>query len=466
MQVNETANKGLKRAYKVIVGADEIDNKVQAKLKELGARVHVPGFRSGKAPMAILRQRYAGHVLGEVLEKTVHEVTEGLLTERSLRPAAQPKLDIVSYDEGKDLEFSVELEVMPDVGDLDFSVLKITRPVAEVDDKAVDEALARIAAGQNNTEVVSTARKSKAGDVAVIDFHGKIDGVDLPGGKGEDHHLELGSGSFIPGFEDQVIGAKAGDSLTVNVSFPDDYHATHLAGKAAEFAVTVKELRQSVPVKIDDELAKMAGKDSLEDLKQMIRDQLAKEYAEVSRNKAKQALLDSMANSYEITIPEVMAEEEFKAIWGQVEHAKEHGHPDPDDAGKSDEQLRSEYRTLSNRRVKLGLLLTETGGRTQIEVTQQDINQAIMKEMTRFPGQEQAVINYYTKNKQALDSLRAPLYEDKVVDFILERAKVTDKKVSVEDLYAEDAPAQKSASEDKPAKKAPAKKKAAAKAEA
>ncbi|OFX07590.1 MAG: trigger factor, partial [Alphaproteobacteria bacterium RIFOXYD12_FULL_60_8] len=349
MQVNETANKGLKRAYKVIVGADEIDNKVQAKLKELGARVHVPGFRSGKAPMAILRQRYAGHVLGEVLEKTVHEVTEGLLTERSLRPAAQPKLDIVSYDEGKDLEFSVELEVMPDVGDLDFSVLKITRPVAEVDDKAVDEALARIAAGQNNTEVVSTARKSKAGDVAVIDFHGKIDGVDLPGGKGEDHHLELGSGSFIPGFEDQVIGAKAGDSLTVNVSFPDDYHATHLAGKAAEFAVTVKELRQSVPVKIDDELAKMAGKDSLEDLKQMIRDQLAKEYAEVSRNKAKQALLDSMANSYEITIPEVMAEEEFKAIWGQVEHAKEHGHPDPDDAGKSDEQLRSEYRTLSNR---------------------------------------------------------------------------------------------------------------------
>lgn len=436
MQLIETNTEGLKRSFKVTVPAADLAGKVTAKLTEIGKTVRLPGFRAGKVPMALLRQRYAKSVMGEVLENMVQETVDKAISERDLHPAMQPKIEITAFPEGGDLEFTVDMELLPEITHQDFSALKLDRPRADVEDTALDQALSRIASGQKRTEVVSEIREARAGDTAVIDFTGRTGDTPISGGAGTDHHLELGSNSFIPGFEDALIGKKAGENVTFNVTFPEAYHA-ELAGKEATFDVLIKELRQNATSTVDEGLAKAFGLDSLDALRQAVREQLERDHDVASRTKLKRALLDALADGYSFELPSSVVDMEFDAIWKQLEQAKTDGQIDPEDQGKSDDTLKEEYRKVAERRVRLGLILADVGRKNNITVTQDDLNRALMAEAGRYPGQEQMVIQYYRKNPEALNSLQAPLFEDKVVNFILEMATVTDKTVTATELLGE-----------------------------
>lgn len=499
MQVNETLNEGLKREFTIVVPASEIDAELNGRLAELAPRMSLPGFRPGKVPPTLLKARYGDSLLGEILEKAVNSNTEMALSERGLRPAVQPRVEITAYDKGKDLEYTVSVELMPEIEPVDFASMTVERTVAAVDDKAVDEALDRMAGQQKDSEPVTEERGAAEGDVVVIDFEGKIDGVPFDGGTAQDHHLELGSNSFIPGFEGQLVGAKTGETRDVTVSFPADYQASHLAGKEAVFTVTLKELRAPKPVAIDDAFAQRFGLDTLDALRSAVREQMQGEFAEAARAKTKRTLLDALAERHSFAVPPGMVEEEYRGIVHQVvahsgeagqeqghdhDHDHDHGHDhdhdhgndehhdhsgDPSEDEKISEEDRAEYRQIAERRVRLGLLLSEVGRMNNIQVTDEEVTSAIRSQAGRFPGQEKFVFEYYQKNPQALAQIRAPLFEDKVVDFILEMATVTEKQVTPEQLFADDdddASEAAAASEEKPAKKAkPKAKKAKAKAD-
>lgn len=489
MQVNETLNEGLKREFTIVVPASEIDAELNGRLAELAPRMSLPGFRPGKVPPTLLKARYGDSLLGEILEKAVNTNTEMALNERGLRPAVQPRVEITAYDKGKDLEYKVSVELMPEIEPVDFASLSVEQTVATVDDKAVDEALARMAGQQKDSEPVTETRGAAEGDVVVIDFEGKIDGAPFDGGAAQDHHLELGSDSFIPGFEGQLLGAKVGEARDVTVSFPADYQASHLAGKEAVFTVTAKELRAPKPVAIDDAFAQRFGLDTLEALRSAVREQMQGEFAEAARAKTKRSLLDALAAKHSFGVPPGMVEEEYRGIVHQVvahsgretehadahdlghdhnhEHEREHGHePEaaehhdhsghPSEDEKISEEERAEYRQIAERRVRLGLLLSEVGRLNNIQVTDEEVTNAIRSQAARFPGQEKFVFEYYQKNPQALAQVRAPLFEDKVVDFIMEMATVTEKQVTPEQLFADDDDddAAASADEVKPSKKA------------
>lgn len=469
MQVTETNVDGLKREFKIIVPADEIQNKMEGRLKELSSQIRMPGFRPGKVPLSLMKKKYGPSVMGEVLEATVQDSTQKTLSERDLKPAMQPKIEIVSFDDGKDLEFTLAVELLPDIGEFDFGKVELERPKVAVSEQEVDDALKRIAENRKTSEEVTSKRKSKKGDILEIDFVGRIGGEEFQGGKGEGYDLELGSGTFIPGFEDQLVGAKAGDHTTVTVTFPEDYHAKDLAGKEAEFEVTVKALKEPKVPDIDDAFAESVGMENLEALRKAVRDQIEKEYASVARNRVKRQLLDKLAEMADFDVPPGMVDMEFDAIWKQIEEAKQNDDLDEEDKGKSDDELKAEYRALAERRVRLGLLLADVGQKNNIQVTQEDLNRAIMQEAMRFPGQEQAVFQYFQNNEQALNQLRAPIYEDKVVDYILELAKVEEKEVTPEELTAEPETGgneTKAKSGKKASRKPAAKKQAAAKEEA
>ncbi|WP_033069829.1 trigger factor [Thalassospira australica] len=477
MQVTETKNEGLAREFKVVVPAAQIEEKVVAKLDEIKDQVRLPGFRPGKIPAKLLRQRYGQAVMGEILEAAVNENTGKVLADNELRPAVQPKIEVTKFDEGGDLEFDIAVEVIPAIEAMDFKKLKLTREVVELDDSKVNETLERIASAQGTTEPLKRKRKSKAGDVVVIDFLGKIDGEAFEGGKAEDYELELGSGSFIEGFEDQLTGVNAGDELVVKVKFPDEYGAAELAGKDAEFDVTVKEIKEKKAAELDDELAKKLGQDSLDALKEAIRTDYGREYESVARQKMKRQLLDALAENHSFDLPVSLVDNELEGIIGQIKQAREAGQEDEETKGKSEEELTEEFREIAERRVLLGLLLAEVGRENDIQVTQEDVNKALVTEAQKYPGQEQQVIEFYKNNPQALQGLQGPVYEDKVVDYIVELAKVEDKTVTVEELLkpeeedeapkkksaAKKAPAKKDAEKKAPAKKAPAKKAAAKK---
>lgn len=493
MQVNETLNEGLKREFTIVVPASEIDAELNGRLAELAPRMSLPGFRPGKVPPTLLKARYGDSLLGEILEKAVNTNTEMALTERGLRPAVQPRVEITAYDKGKDLEYKVSVELMPEIEPVDFASLTVERTVAAVDDKAVDEALERMAGQQKDSEPVTEERGAAEGDVVVIDFEGKIDGVPFDGGTAQDHHLELGSNSFIPGFEGQLVGAKVGESRDVTVSFPADYQASHLAGKEAVFGVALKELRAPKPVAIDDAFAQRFGLDTLDALRGAVREQMQGEFSEAARAKTKRTLLDALAERHDFAVPPGMVEEEYRGIVHQVvahsgeagqeqghdhdhdhDHAHDHAHEqdhhdhsgDPSEDEKISEEDRAEYRQIAERRVRLGLLLSEVGRMNNIQVTDDEVTNAIRSQAQRFPGQEKFVFEYYQKNPQALAQIRAPLFEDKVVDFILEMATVTEKQVTPEQLFADDdddTSEAAAASEEKPAKKAKAKAKPKAK---
>ena len=449
MEITETKAEGLTREFKIVVPADAIESQVSTRLQELVHTVQLPGFRPGKVPMFLLRKRYGPSVMGEVLERTVNESSQKAMSDRGLRLARQPKIEIASFKDGSDLEYTMAIELMPDIGVVDFSKIKLERMVVEADEGEVDRVLERLSKGHGTPEAIATDRKSTAADILLIDFVGTIGGEEFPGSKAEGYLLELGSGSFIPGFEDQLVGAKAGDQLKVEVTFPETYGATDLAGKDAVFNVHVRELHEPRPAPIDDELGKKVGLDGLDDLKRSIHEEHEREFKVIARSRLKRDLLDTFAETYDFEVPPAMAEHEFEQIWQHYEqrrkggdhdhdhdHAHDHDHDQEEDefAGKSEDEIKEEFRSMADRRVRLGLLLAEIGHQNNIEVSEEDLNRGMAAEAQRYPGQEQAVLEHFRKTPDALQSLRAPLYEEKVVDFILEMANITDKTVPVEEL--------------------------------
>lgn len=437
MQITETSADGLKREYKVVIPAKDIEKKVESRLQELGRTLRLPGFRPGKVPMPLLKQRYGQSVMGEVLESTVTDSSHKALHERGLRPAMQPKVEVTSFGEGGDLEYKLAVELIPDFEPVDFATIEVERIVAAVDDAAVDDALQRIADSNRTSEPVTEERAAETGDIVVIDFDGSVDGEAKPGMKGEGHELELGSGQFIDTFESQLVGAKAGDHRTVTVTFPTEYHAAELAGREAVFEVDVKELRRPKRPELNDDFAKTLGFDDLGALKTAVSERIANEYGQVSRERLKRALLDRLAERHDFPVPASMVDLEFDAIWKRVDEERKAGRLTGEDAEKSEEQLRDEYRKIAERRVRLGLLLSEVGRRNNVQISQDEINRALIAEAQRYPGSERQVLEFFKNNPRAIDNLRAPLFEDKVIDYILELAKVNERQVSIEELLRE-----------------------------
>ncbi|MEZ5935049.1 MAG: trigger factor [Alphaproteobacteria bacterium] len=431
MQVKEISAEGLKRAYEVVVGAAEIEERVDKRLGELKKTIKMPGFRPGKVPVTLLKKQYGRSVMGEVLEQAVNEGSQQAINDNELKPALRPKIEVKSFEDGKDLEFSMELEVLPDVPKVDLKDIELTRLKAEVSDEAMADALANFSKRFQEYEAPAEARPSQEGDRVTIDFLGKVDGEPFDGGKAEDYPLVLGSGSFIPGFEDQLIGKAVDEEVEVKVSFPESYGAENLAGKDAVFEVKVKGIEAPKPIELSDDLAKGQGFDDLEALKTAIRETMERDYNNVSRARIKRALLDHLAEKVKFDVPAGMVDLEFDAVWKQIEDELK---KDPEQTDKSEDELKAEYKDIAERRVRLGLILSDIGQANELQVEQAELNQAMMEQIRRFPGQEKQVFEYFQKNPQAVEQLRAPIYEDKVVDFILEMAKVEDKTIPVEEL--------------------------------
>jgi trigger factor len=476
MQVTQISGDGLSRVYGVTVGATELGEKLTAKIAEIAPRLNLRGFRPGKVPAAHVRRIYGKALMGEVVDETINETSKQVLEENNLRVATQPDLKPQSnMDEviagHEDLAYELNVEVMPDFEPLDVTGLKLERPVYAPTQGEIDEALAELATQSRIYEPrEGKAAKAKDGDQVTIDFVGRIDGEAFEGGTAEDAQLVLGSGQFIPGFEEQLVGAKAGDELTVKVSFPEDYSVERLKGQAAEFEVKVKGVSAPVETGPDDALAERLGMSDLEALKNALKVNIESQYAGQTRMKLKRALLDQLDTGHDFPLPPRMVEAEFATIWGQVEAEKERGELAPEDEGKSEEQLQAEYRKIAERRVRLGLILAEIGRRNNVAVTEQELGEALRQEALRYGAQAQQIFDLLKNNPNAQAQLRAPIFEEKVVDLILGRAEVTDKPVTKDELMAEDdlpegyTDASKSA-DAKPAKAAKGKAKAA-KAEA
>lgn len=457
MKITEVKSEGLKKEYKVVVPAADFEAKIDAKINQIAKTAKLPGFRAGKAPFAMLKKKYHDSVIGEVVEDAVREGTAEVIAQNKLRPATQPDVKITAFSDGKDLEFDVNLENIPEIKLGDFSKIKLEKLMAEVPAEEVEKALKYISEAHKETVTVA-GKKAAKGDVVMIDFVGSVDGKEFQGGKGNNYPLELGSGSFIPGFEDQLIGAEAGSHVDVKVKFPENYHAKDLAGKDSVFAVEVKEVREPKKIELNDEFAKSVGAESLDKLKEDIKNRIKADYENASRMKIKRQLLDILDKEYKFESPVSLVDAEYKAIVDQYEQAKKYNQLDASEKEKTEEELLKEYKDIALRRVKLGLLLSEVGQNAQISIKPEDINAAIMNEAKKYPGQEKAVLDYYLKNKAAVDGLKAPIFEEKIVDYIIGQADVAEKIVSVEDLYNFNDDA-------KPAKK-PAAKKATEKAAA
>ena len=442
MQVQETLAEGLKREYRITVPAKDLDGRINTKLDEIKDKVKINGFRPGKVPAAHLKRLYGRSVFGEVLQELMTEANRQIVDEKNVKLAMQPKVslpedekEVEEISEGRaDLTYKVEMEVLPEIVVGDLKAIAIEKPVADVPDEEVQETLDRIVLQNATYEPKDGAAADK--DKVVIDFVGSIDGVEFEGGKGEDHPLILGSGQFIPGFEEQLVGVKAGDAKDVKVSFPADYRATDLAGKEAVFKVNVKGIEAPKEAALDDEFAKQLGMESADKLKETVREQIASGYTQASRQRMKRSLLDALDATHKFELPPTLVEQDFANIWAQVEKELVTG-GDKVREGKTDDQLKAEYRTISERRVRLGLLLAEIGEKNNIQVTNDEVTKAVVDRARQFPGQEQMVWEFYQKNAEALAELRAPIFEEKVVDYIVELAKVTEKKVSKDELFAD-----------------------------
>lgn len=463
MQVKELKNEGLNRELEVIVSAKDIDVHIDERLQEVGKTLKVPGFRPGKVPMNILKQRYGKAILGEVLEIAVNKSTREAMEKQGIRPAYQPKIEVKEFDEGKDLKFTMAVETLPEITVMDLKTIKVEKPVTKPTAEAIDEAIGRIAKQSRATEVVSEKRAAKTGDILVINFKGRTadDNKEHAGMAAEGTYLELGSGQFIPGFEDQLTGKKVGDKVEVKVTFPTPYHSKDLEGRDAIFDTEITELRETVTAKIDDEFAKKFGMDSVDALRKAIEEQMGGEYGQFSRMKLKRALLDVLDDSHSFEVPQGMLDMEYQNIRQQIVMERQAEVKD----GKLDltDEEEEELQAIAERRVRLGMILSEIGRSANIQITNQELQRAVIAEAQKYPGQEAAVFEYFRKNPHAVDHLRAPVFEDKVVDYVLELATVTEKTVSLEDLTADDEESYlesrkaKKGGEKKPAKKAAAK---------
>lgn len=440
MQVTETISEGLKRGFAITVPASDIEDKRTKRLVELGKTVKLHGFRPGKVPMAVVRQRFGTAIMSEVLEESVNAATQQVLTDRGLRAATQPKVDVTSLDEKKDLEFTVELELLPEIPMPEFAALQLTRLKATPAEEAIDKAVDEIAKRQRELEPVTDDRGAQNGDTLTVDFLGKVDDVAFPGGAGADVPIELGGAGFIPGFSEGMEGMRAGEERRISVTFPEAYHAPDLAGKAATFDITAKKLEQPKPMALDDTLAEKLGFETMEELRKLISQQIQREYDGITRMRIKRELLDKLAKEASFPVPQSMVEAEFQQIWQRVEADMKAGKLDDDDKDKDEDTLKSEYRAIAERRVRLGLLLSEIGRANGIQVGNDEMTRAMRTEAGRYPGQEQQVLEFFRKNPQAAESLRGPIFEDKVIDFILELAKVEERSVTPDELAAEPSP--------------------------
>ena len=441
MQITETLADGLKHDFRVVVPAEDLRSKIDDKLAEYGANMRLPGFRPGKAPLKILRQRFGRAVEGEILEDTINRGTQQAIEERGLKPAVMPQIDMVSdlangLPAGTDLEYTVSVEALPDIEPIDFASLELERLEAEPAEEVVEEEIGLIAQRTAELTPVEDGRAAAEGDTLTIDFEGKIDGEAFAGGAAEDYEIELGTGEFIPGFEDQLVGACAGESRDVEVEFPEEYNAAHLAGKAAVFSVEVKEIRERKAADPDDEMAKRVGFDDLAALRQSVIDRIKGHYGGVARMIVKRQLFDRLEEEHDFPLPESMVETEFGSIWGEIERRLEESDAEEVREGKTDDELKDEYRKVAERRIRLGLLLAEVGRQNNIEVNQEDLQRAMASQIQQFPGQEEVVLDFYRKNPSALSQFEGPILENKVVEFILELAQVTTREVSAEELIA------------------------------
>ncbi|CAN5773250.1 trigger factor [soil metagenome] len=448
MQVTELSAEGLKRQLKIVVPAGDLSAKVDERLAEMARTAALPGFRPGKVPVGLLKKQYGQALFGEAVEQAVNTSTAKAIEDRGLKPALQPRVDLKQLEEGKDIEFEVVIEVLPEIGKLDFSGVELERLKAVVPEKDVEEAIDRIAKANREQKPVDPPRPAQKGDSIKLDFVGSVDGKEFPGGAAQDYTLELGSGSFIPGFEDQILGAEIGKTVDVKVTFPADYGAPELAGKDAVFKCTIKEIQEFVDKPADDELAKKSNFENLEAMRKAVGERIGQDYAQVSRSMVKRQLLDKLAEEHKFAVPEGLVDGEFDAIWQRIEEAKKNGQKVEEDEDK----MRKEYRDIAERRVRLGLLLADVGRSNNIDVTPEELNQAVMREAMRYPGQERQVLEFYGKNAELKDRLRAPIFEEKTVDFILELAKVSEKSVTPEELLkaAREAEEAEAGEEDKP----------------
>lgn len=446
MQVTETLSEGLKREYKVVVPAAELDAKVNARLDELKDRVQIRGFRPGKVPVSHLRRMYGRATMAEVIETTVRDTNNQIVSERGYKLAADPKVTLPTEEsavqqliDGKsDLDYTMAIEIVPPIELGDFKTIKLTKLTSEVTDGEIDDGIKRIADQNKPFMPKADGEKAAQGDRVVISYAGTIDGVAFEGGTGDDAPVLIGSNTFIPGFEDQLVGIAKGETRTLKVKFPEHYQAEHLAGKDAEFVVTAKSLEAPGTVSVDDEFAKTLGLESLAKLRDAVKDSLAREHTGMSRQKLKRGLLDALDKMHKFDPPPSLVEEEFDRVWKSVLQEMETEKKTFADENTTEEKAKAEYRAIAERRVRLGLVLAEIGEKNNITVTDEELNRAVMERVRQFPGQEQRVYEYFRKTPQAVASLRAPIFEEKVVDFLLELATVTENKVSREELYKED----------------------------
>ncbi|MDM8165320.1 trigger factor [Roseovarius sp.] len=433
MQVTETQNEGLKRAYKMVLTAQELDDKVMDKLKEAQPDIEMKGFRKGKVPLPLLKKQFGQRVLGEAMQEAVDGAMSQHFEDKGERPAGEPAVKMVNEDwkEGDDVEVEMSYEALPEVPEVDFKSVKIERMVVKPDDGAVDDALKSLAENAQNFEDRKKGTKAKDGDQVVIDFVGRVDGEAFEGGSAEDYPLVLGSNSFIPGFEEQLVGVKQDEEKVVTVNFPDEYQAEHLAGKEAEFTCTVKAVKAPAPAEIDDDLAQKYGSDSLDALKEQIKERLEQEYAGASRAVMKRKLLDELDKKVDFELPPSMVEAEAKQIAHQLWHDE---NPDVQGHDHPEVEPTEEHTKLAERRVRLGLLLADIGQKAKVEVTDAEMTQAVMEQARQYPGQERQFFEFVQQNPQMRQQLRAPIFEDKVIDYIVELADVTEKEVTKDEL--------------------------------
>jgi trigger factor len=444
MQVTETLADGLKRELTITIPATDLSAKLDDKLSSLKSQVRLPGFRPGKVPVSHLKKVYGKQAMAEVINDTLNESTNAAIAERKEKPASEPKFtlpedekkaeDIIAGKE--DLEIAVAYEIIPVFEVKDFSGIEIERPVVDVTDEMLDERMKQIAS--SNVSYKAVKRKAKNDDQVTFDFLGKVDGEAFDGGAAEGFKLVLGSGQFIPGFEEQMVGLKAGDEKTLQVTFPEDYQAENLAGKDATFDVTVHEVGAPEDPVIDDAFATNLGLESLDKLKEAVKSQLENEYGQKTRMKVKRQLLDALDEAYDFDLPPSLVDQEFEGVWKQVTDDLERAGRTFEEEDTTEDKAKEEYRVLAERRVRLGLLLAEVGGQNDVQVTNEELQRAVVARAQQFPGQEREVIEFFQKNPQQLAGVRAPIFEDKVIDFILELANVTDKSVDPKDLEDED----------------------------
>ncbi|MFA5956232.1 trigger factor [Hyphomicrobium sp.] len=442
MQVTETAREGLKRTLQVVVGQAELSERFASRLDELKDRVQIKGFRRGKVPVAHLKKLYGKSLMQEVMEQTLNDTSAQAIKDRNERPAQQPKVELVDFNEElfdkiasgeSDLAYNMSFEVLPPIPLADLKSLKLEKLVADVDDAALDKALANLAE-RNTAYDIEEGRAASEGDLVTLDFLGKIDGEAFEGGAAEGQSLTIGKKQFIPGFEEGVTGMKAGDEKVVSATFPAEYPVAALAGKTADFDVKVKGVSKPRTPAVDEDFAKGVGAESLEQLRGFISEQIKREYDQASRQKLKRELLDAIDAAHTFELPASLVDFEFNNIWTQLENNLKATNKTFADEGKTEDEARAEYRKIAERRVRLGLVIGEIGEKNNLQVSQEELRRALVEQARRYPGQEKQVYEYYEKTPGAIAELRAPIFEDKVIDYVIDEAKPTEKKVTRDEL--------------------------------